>query len=90
VVNVSDPTVPSPVAELTETERALLEFEKQRWHNSGAKETAIRDLFGLTATAYYQRLNLLIDRPEAYAAEPVLVKRLLRLRETRRGRRRPA
>jgi hypothetical protein len=33
----------------------------------------------------YQRLNLLIDRPAAYAAAPVLVKRLLRLREARRA-----
>jgi hypothetical protein len=75
---------------LSASDRQLLAFEKQRWQHFGAKETAIRDLFGLTATAYFQRLNVLIDRPEAYAAEPVLVKRLLRLRETRRGRRRSA
>jgi hypothetical protein len=81
---------PPDATGLTETERALLEFEKQRWQHSGAKETAIRDLFGLTATAYHQRLLTIIDRPEAYQAEPVLVKRLLRLRETRRGRRRSA
>jgi hypothetical protein len=72
---------------LTETERALLEFEKQRWQHSGAKETAIRDLFGLTATAYHQRLLTIIDRPEALAHDPVLVNRLRRLREQRRARR---
>lgn len=77
-------------AELSENELQMLAFEKQRWLHAGAKETAIRDLFGLTATAYFQRLNLLINRPEAYEAEPVLVKRLLRLRDTRRGRRRSA
>jgi hypothetical protein len=82
--------VSSDPPQLSDGDRALLEFEKQRWQHSGAKETAIRDLFGLTATAYHQRINALIDRPEAYAADPVLVKRLLRLRETRRGRRRSA
>jgi hypothetical protein len=78
------------VTELGDSDRALLAFEKQRWQYAGAKETAIRDVFGMAATAYYQRLNAVIDRPEAYAAEPVLVKRLLRLRETRRSGRRSA
>jgi hypothetical protein len=78
------------MSDLTNEERALLEFEKQRWQYAGAKETAIRDLFGVSATIYYARLNALIDRPEAYAAEPVLVKRLLRLRESRRAGRRSA
>jgi hypothetical protein len=79
-----------PPPQLSQGDRALLEFEKQRWQFAGAKETAIRDVFGLSATAYYQLLNALIDRPEAYAAEPGLVKRLLRLRETRRAGRRSA
>jgi hypothetical protein len=76
--------------ELTARDREVLAFEKTRWQYAGAKETAIRDVFGLSATAYYQLLNALIDRPEAYTAEPVLVKRLLRLRGTRRAGRRSA
>jgi hypothetical protein len=76
--------------ELTARDREVLAFEKTRWQYAGAKETAIRDLFGVSATIYYARLNALIDRPEAYAAEPGLVKRLLRLRETRRAGRRSA
>jgi hypothetical protein len=75
------------MSELSHHDRELLAFEKQRWQHAGAKDTAIRDLFGLTPTRYYQRINALIDRPEAYAAEPVLVKRLLRLRATRQARR---
>ena len=32
---------------------------------------------------YYQLLNTLIDRPEALAHDPMLVKRLRRLRQSR-------
>src|SRR3954451_22430099 len=68
---------------LSERERAILAFERQWWKYAGAKETAIRDLFDLSATRYYQTLNALIDRPEALVHDPMLVKRLRRLRTTR-------
>ncbi len=68
---------------LDERDRAVLEFERQWWKYAGAKEQAIRDLFGMSATRYYQLLNALIDRPEALVADPMLVKRLRRLRTTR-------
>lgn len=70
--------------ELTDHERALLAFEKTPWRYAGMKEQAIRDLFGITATRYYQQLNALLDKPAALVHDPVTVKRLLRLRETRR------
>ena len=69
--------------ELTDREREILAFERQWWRFAGAKEQAIRELFGLSATRYYQALNALIDRPAALAADPMLVKRLRRLRTTR-------
>ncbi len=69
--------------ELTEREREMLAFERQWWKYAGAKEQAVRDLFDLSATRYYQLLNALIDRPEALVADPMLVKRLRRLRATR-------
>jgi hypothetical protein len=69
--------------ELSEREREILAFERQWWRFAGAKEQAIRELFGLSATRYYQALNALIDRPAALAADPMLVKRLRRLRTTR-------
>jgi hypothetical protein len=72
-----------PGAQLSEREREILGFERQWWRFAGAKEQAIRELFGLSATRYYQVLNALIDRPEALAADPMLVKRLRRLRTTR-------
>lgn len=74
---------PSVDADLSERERAILAFERQWWKYAGAKETAIRELFGLSATRYYQILNALIDTPAALAADPLLVKRLLRLRAAR-------
>ena len=73
----------SGAAGLTEREREILAFERQWWKYAGAKETAIRDLFDLSATRYYQTLNALIDRPEALVHDPMLVKRLRRLRTTR-------
>jgi hypothetical protein len=68
---------------LTERETEILAFERQWWKYAGAKETAIRDLFDMSATRYYQVLNALIDKPEALVADPMLVKRLRRLRSTR-------
>ena len=41
------------------------------------------ELFDLTPARYYQLLNDLIDRDDALAAAPILVKRLRRLREAR-------
>jgi hypothetical protein len=64
-------------------EREMLVFERQWWRYAGAKEQAIREQFACTATRYYQDLNNLIDRPEALAADPMLVKRLRRLRSGR-------
>jgi Protein of unknown function (DUF3263) len=64
-------------------EREMLAFERQWWRYAGAKEAAIRERFGLSATRYYQVLNALVDRPEALAADPLLVRRLRRMRATR-------
>ncbi|HEX5598588.1 MAG TPA: DUF3263 domain-containing protein [Micromonosporaceae bacterium] len=76
-------------AELTERERQVLAFERRWWRHAGAKEQAIRDTFGLSATRYYQILNGLLDNPSALAAEPVLIGRLRRLRASQaRARRR--
>lgn len=71
------------LGELDERDKQVLEFERQWWRYAGAKEQAIRELFELSATRYYQLLNALIDRPEALVADPMLVKRLRRLRASR-------
>jgi len=71
------------VGELPERDAEILSFERQWWKYAGAKEQAIRELFGMSATRYYQILNTLIDRPEALAYDPMLVKRLRRMRSSR-------
>jgi hypothetical protein len=68
---------------LSELETQILEFERTWWRHAGAKESSIKELFNLTPPAYYQMLNNLIDRPAALTAQPLLVKRLLRLRDQR-------
>jgi hypothetical protein len=68
---------------LTELESRILDFERNWWRFAGAKESAIKELFDLTAPRYYQLLNDLIDRDDALTASPMLVKRLRRLREAR-------
>jgi hypothetical protein len=68
---------------LTRREHDMLAFERQWWRQAGAKETAIRDRFGVPPTRYYQVLNALVDRPGALAADPLLVRRLRRLRRAR-------
>jgi len=93
-----DPTAvvsPPPAADLAETsvqvtapalsrrEHEMLTFERQWWRQAGAKETAIRDRFGVPPTRYYQVLNALVDRPDALAADPLLVRRLRRVRRAR-------
>ena len=72
-----------PVGQLSARDADILTFERQWWKFAGAKEQAIRDKFQMSATRYYQILNALIDKPEALAQDPLLVKRLRRLRATR-------
>ena len=68
---------------LPERDQRILEFERQWWKFAGAKEQAIREQFDMSATRYYQVLNSLIDQPEALAFDPMLVKRLQRMRAAR-------
>jgi hypothetical protein len=83
---VDDPDA-FPTDLLSERDRQILAFERQWWKYAGAKEQAIRELFDMSATRYYQLLNLLIDRPEALQHDPMLVKRLLRVRSQRQRKR---
>ena len=68
---------------LSDRDREIIAFERQWWKYAGAKEQAIRDLFDMSATRYYQVLNGLIDSPAALEADPMLIKRLRRLRASR-------
>jgi hypothetical protein len=68
---------------LSERDQRMLALERQWWKYAGAKEQAIRELFDMSATHYYQILNALIDTEDALAHDPMLVKRLRRLRTSR-------
>ena len=72
---------------LSRREHEMLAFERQWWRRPGAKETAIRDQFGVPPTRYYQVLNALVDRSDALAVDPLLVRRLRRLRSARQRQR---
>jgi hypothetical protein len=71
------------MAALTEQEMRVLAFERRGWRTPAVKEQAIGAVLGLTATRYYQLLNVLIDRAEALEFDPVLVKRLRAQRDRR-------
>lgn len=79
---IEQPVV-APGAQLSTRDQEILAFERQWWRYAGAKEQAVSELFGISPTQYYQILNSLIDRPEALAHDPMLVKRLRRLRVAR-------
>ena len=78
---------PDGAGELSERDAAMLDFERQWWKYAGAKEQAVREQFAMSTTRYYQVLNALIDKPEALAFDPLLVKRLRRLRAARQRQR---
>lgn len=74
----------SPSGErLSDREWELLAFERQWWKHPGAKERAIRELFDMSASRYYQLLNAVVDKPAALRVEPMLVKRLRKVRASR-------
>jgi len=70
--------------ELTEGERAMLDFERSWWTEPGSKEAAINEQLEMSTTRYYELLNELIDRPDAEAHDPLVVRRLRRMRDRRR------
>ena len=69
---------------LTERDRAILDFERSWWSESGPKEVAILERFELSTTRYSQILGELLDSDEALEHDPLVVRRLRRLRDRRR------
>ena|SRR4028118_1088251 len=76
-----------PAADLSDRDVAILDFERSWWKHAGVKEQAIRERFDMSATRYYQLLNELLENPAALAHDPILVKRLKRLRTYRQRQR---
>lgn len=77
------PSRDSGDAGLDERAVRVLAFEARAWQQPGLKAQAIRDEFGLSATRYYRILGELIDSPAALRHDPMLVKRLQRMRDAR-------
>jgi hypothetical protein len=69
---------------LDDRDRAILDFEREWWQHPGAKEDAIRQTFGLSPARYYQVLGKLMDSEAALVYDPMLVKRLQRVRDERK------
>lgn len=80
-------TAVTPGSGLSPRDADILDFERHWWKSPGAKDQTIRERFDMSPTRYYQVLNTLIDTPEALAVDPLLVKRLRRLRAERRRQR---
>jgi hypothetical protein len=78
---------PSIPRELDRRFRDILDFEREWWKQSGPKERAVRQRFGMSSARYHHLLNTIIDQPESLAYDPMLVRRLRRLRDDRRRKR---
>lgn len=74
----------APRTRLDETELRVLDFERSWADRVGNREAAIRAEFGVSSARYYQMLYALLDSPIAVRHDPLLVRRLQRLRDARR------
>ncbi|MEE9416099.1 MAG: DUF3263 domain-containing protein [Acidimicrobiales bacterium] len=68
---------------LTERDRSIIDFERTWWTQAGPKEAAIDERFELSTTRYYELLNELLESDDAAAYDPLVVRRLRRLRDRR-------
>lgn len=68
---------------LSALELRVLEFEREWGARPGAKASAIRAEFGVAPARYYQMLSALLDSPTALRHDPLLVRRLQRVRDAR-------
>lgn len=71
------------LGDLTDRDRAILALEAQWPRHSGSKEEIIRERLGMSPARYYQLLWRLIDTEQALEHDPLLVRRLRRIRDAR-------
>ncbi len=70
--------------ELSERERAIIDFEAEWWMHDESRDVLLRARFACSPDEYYQELNDLLDHPSALSYDPLVVRRLRRQRERRR------
>lgn len=68
---------------LTDRQQAILEFERTWWTMDGEKEALIRRRFACAPETYYEELNQVLEDPDALSVDPLVVRRLMRLRDRR-------
>ena len=69
---------------LSKLEMQLIEFERTWWSDDQPKDAAVAEQFSLTTAEYYEQLHALIDSDEALEHDPLVVRRLRRMRDRRR------
>ena len=70
----------------TYRERAILDFERTWWSQPAPKPPVIQARIGLSPARYYQLLAALIGSADAAAYDPLVVRRLRKMREANRRR----
>ncbi|MBA2336434.1 MAG: DUF3263 domain-containing protein [Acidimicrobiia bacterium] len=70
-------------AGLSSRDRRILDFEGSWWLHTGAKDAAIREHLGMSATRYYQAIRRLMAEPAAGEYAPLTVHRLHRMKRVR-------
>lgn len=70
--------------DLSDRDRAILDFERAWWVEPGSKEEAIKARLDLSATRYYELLGDLVESPAAEEYDPLVVRRVRRARSRRR------
>lgn len=69
---------------LSEREKAIVDLERSWPFEQGCKESLIRDRLELSTTRYYELLTELLASPAAMAYDPLVIRRLRRVRDRRR------
>jgi hypothetical protein len=69
---------------LTDRDRAILDLERTWWSQPGPKAAAIHARIGLSPARYYELLAALIGSADAAAYDPLVVRRLRKMRANRR------
>src|SRR3954453_9327865 len=75
---------PMDANELSDHERAVIDFEREWWQLAARKNVEIRSRFGVSSSSYYRALHTLIERPQAFTYDPMTVLRLRKRREQAR------
>lgn len=69
---------------LSDRDRQILALAAAHYRHPAKREADARDQLGLSPVAFWVAVDRILDDPAAMAAEPMIVKRLRRLREARR------